>query len=78
MFWKASNWALRILTALTNMLVGLNLTACNNVILVDMWWNPALEVRQVLGETPPIIELYPGSSVRPCSSLGTNTRRQHL
>lgn len=24
--------------------VGLNLTACNNVILVDMWWNPALEV----------------------------------
>ena len=26
--------------------VGLNLTACNNVILVDMWWNPALEVRR--------------------------------
>ena len=25
-------------------LIGLNLTACNNVILVDMWWNPALEV----------------------------------
>ena len=24
---------------------GLNLTCCNNVILVDMWWNPALEVR---------------------------------
>lgn len=24
--------------------LGLNLTACNNVILVDMWWNPALEV----------------------------------
>ena len=24
--------------------VGLNLTACNNVILVDLWWNPALEV----------------------------------
>ncbi|KAF8752293.1 SNF2 family N-terminal domain [Rhizoctonia solani] len=22
---------------------GLNLTACNNVILVDLWWNPALE-----------------------------------
>ncbi|KAF8497540.1 SNF2 family N-terminal domain-containing protein [Russula emetica] len=22
---------------------GLNLTACNNVVLVDMWWNPALE-----------------------------------
>lgn len=24
---------------------GLNLTACNNVILVDLWWNPALEAR---------------------------------
>ena len=24
---------------------GLNLTACNRVILFDMWWNPALEVR---------------------------------
>lgn len=23
---------------------GLNLTSCNNVILVDLWWNPALEV----------------------------------
>jgi SNF2 family DNA or RNA helicase len=23
--------------------LGLNLTACNNVILVDLWWNPALE-----------------------------------
>lgn len=22
---------------------GLNLTCCNNVILVDPWWNPALE-----------------------------------
>lgn len=26
---------------------GLNLTACNNVILVDLWWNPALEVREI-------------------------------
>lgn len=25
-------------------LTGLNLTACNNVILIDLWWNPALEV----------------------------------
>ena len=24
---------------------GLNLTACNNVVLVDLWWNPALEVK---------------------------------
>ena len=22
---------------------GLNLTCCNNVILVDLWWNPAVE-----------------------------------
>jgi len=22
---------------------GLNLTVCNHVILLDMWWNPALE-----------------------------------
>ncbi|KAJ6572143.1 P-loop containing nucleoside triphosphate hydrolase protein, partial [Mycena capillaripes] len=22
---------------------GLNLTTCNHVILVDMWWNPAVE-----------------------------------
>ena len=26
---------------------GLNLTACNNVILVDLWWNPALEVCRI-------------------------------
>lgn len=25
--------------------LGLNLTACNNIVLVDLWWNPALEVR---------------------------------
>ena len=39
------------------MTVGLNLTVCNNVILVDMWWNPALEVRLrvLLGEIPLII-----------------------
>jgi SNF2 family DNA or RNA helicase len=23
--------------------LGLNLTMCNNVILMDLWWNPALE-----------------------------------
>lgn len=28
---------------LTSCTQGLNLTVCNNVILVDMWWNPALE-----------------------------------
>lgn len=27
---------------------GLNLTCCNNVILVDLWWNPALEVLFIL------------------------------
>ena len=31
-----------------NAVTGLNLTACNNVILVDLWWNPALEVRRLL------------------------------
>ncbi len=24
--------------------LGLNLTGCNNVILMDLWWNPAVEV----------------------------------
>lgn len=24
------------------------MTACNNVILVDLWWNPALEVKRSL------------------------------
>lgn len=24
---------------------GLNLTCCNNVILCDLWWNPALEMQ---------------------------------
>ncbi len=24
---------------------GLNLVACNNVIFMDLWWNPAVEVR---------------------------------
>ncbi|KAI6041941.1 P-loop containing nucleoside triphosphate hydrolase protein, partial [Pisolithus marmoratus] len=23
--------------------IGLNLTACNNVILLEPWWNPAVE-----------------------------------
>ena len=31
--------------------VGLNLTACNNVILVDLWWNPALEVYRKMPDT---------------------------
>jgi len=35
----------------SNTTIGLNLTACNNVILVDLWWNPALEVRRVV--SPP-------------------------
>ena len=27
--------------------IGLNLTCCNNVILVDPWWNPAVEAQAV-------------------------------
>ncbi|KAJ6531254.1 SNF2 family N-terminal domain-containing protein [Mycena capillaripes] len=38
---------------------GLNLTACNNVILVDLWWNPALEDQAFdrshrVGQTRPV------------------------
>ena len=36
-----------------NVTTGLNLTACNNVILVDLWWNPALEVRRAVPQAPP-------------------------
>ncbi|KII91444.1 hypothetical protein PLICRDRAFT_59326, partial [Plicaturopsis crispa FD-325 SS-3] len=32
-----------ILISITAGSTGLNLTSCNNVILVDMWWNPARE-----------------------------------
>jgi SNF2 family DNA or RNA helicase len=32
-----------LLSHLTSYLSGLNLTCCNHVILVDLWWNPALE-----------------------------------
>jgi hypothetical protein len=35
--------------------VGLNLTACNNVILVDLWWNPALEVSALV---PRVFYIY--------------------
>jgi SNF2 family DNA or RNA helicase len=27
---------------------GLNLTCCNNVVLMDMWWNPAYVRRGVV------------------------------
>ncbi|KAF7311329.1 hypothetical protein MKEN_01034600 [Mycena kentingensis (nom. inval.)] len=38
---------------------GLNLTCCNNVILVDLWWNPALEDQAFdrshrVGQTKPV------------------------
>ena len=33
----------RMQSCLRQLRQGLNLTACNNVILVDLWWNPALE-----------------------------------
>ncbi|KAG6919121.1 hypothetical protein DXG01_008928 [Tephrocybe rancida] len=50
---KAREEALRVIKTVSSVRVilisfkagstGLNLTACNNVILVDLWWNPALE-----------------------------------
>ncbi|KAF5384216.1 hypothetical protein D9615_003378 [Tricholomella constricta] len=50
---KAREAALQVIKKIKNVRVilisfkagstGLNLTACNNVILVDLWWNPALE-----------------------------------
>ncbi|KAJ7150906.1 SNF2 family N-terminal domain-containing protein [Mycena crocata] len=57
--------------------VGLNLTACNHVILVDMWWNPAVE-----GHTIPSsifrADHTPGTSLRQNPSCRTNTRCPHL
>ena len=47
---------------------GLNLTACNNVILVDMWWNPALEVSSVSFDLLSILKGYSYSCLVPnCS-----------
>ncbi|KAF9045436.1 SNF2 family N-terminal domain-containing protein [Panaeolus papilionaceus] len=40
---KTSNSTRVILISFKAGSTGLNLTACNNVILVDLWWNPALE-----------------------------------
>ncbi|KAF8872465.1 SNF2 family N-terminal domain-containing protein [Infundibulicybe gibba] len=40
---KKSNSIRVILISFKAGSTGLNLTACNNVILVDLWWNPALE-----------------------------------
>ncbi|KAJ3317695.1 hypothetical protein HDU76_001082 [Blyttiomyces sp. JEL0837] len=39
--------------------VGLNLTCANNVVLVDMWWNPLLEAQAIdrvhrIGQTRPV------------------------
>jgi hypothetical protein len=49
---------------------GLNLTCCSRVILVDLWWNPALEVRSPLPLHLRVCRLTPctGASVRPCTS----------
>lgn len=43
---------------------GLNLTACNNVILVDLWWNPALEVCHVAFLVMRRLNFFLGPSIR--------------
>lgn len=35
-----------ILISIKSGAVGLNLTCCSVVILLDLWWNPAIEVRR--------------------------------
>lgn len=53
---------------------GLNLTACNNVILVDLWWNPALEVSNAITQ---IVHIYIiirlGTSIRASSPIWAGT-----
>lgn len=40
---KTSNTVRVILISFKAGSTGLNLTCCNNVVLMDLWWNPALE-----------------------------------
>ena len=56
-----SNWA-----------TGLNLTACNNVILVDLWWNPALEVRYIVSTFPPRLRFGSTTSLGPSVWTGAS------
>ncbi|KAJ7681794.1 SNF2 family N-terminal domain-containing protein [Mycena rosella] len=56
---KASQTTKVILISFKAGSTGLNLTACNNVILVDLWWNPALEDQAFdrshrVGQTRPV------------------------
>ena len=64
---------------------GLNLTACNHVILVDMWWNPALEVSsrpshfaRISVEVSVFVLLSVGSSFRSCTPIRSEERCQDL
>lgn len=58
---------------------GLNLTACNHVILVDLWWNPALEVG-IFGLFGPGFSAYRciGTSIWSCVPLWSGARGNDL
>ena len=69
------NVTLQLWAWLIELFAGLNLTACNNVILVDLWWNPALEVTRDLFPTKlTILISLLGPSVRPGASVRTIPR----
>jgi len=42
-----------ILVSLKCGAVGLNLTVCSRVILLDLWWNPAIEQQCVVVSSSP-------------------------
>lgn len=49
---------------------GLNLVSCNNVIFLDLWWNPAVEVKfcSALLVYDSVLSVFAEPSFRPCAS----------